>query len=173
MNSLNPLTVALEVIKPADGSRVVRDNRHTVLFGQPPEVLKGLLLQKIHTLDTLVLIDSAERDGSLLNNLEFPLYYFLFVGNGLQENSKLNLVGDKDSIARILRLLQLTLLGPSEQELVRWQTPEWLQQEWLLASRYLALKDDRGQIRSVASFFNIVPFENDEADVGHFRIRRN
>lgn len=172
MNSLNPLPAVIDIIKPADGSRVVRDGAHTVLFGQPPEVLKGLLLQKVHSLDTLVLIDTPERDGSLLNNLEFPLYYFLFMGKGLQEGSKLNLVGYRDDIARVLRLLQLTLLGPSQQELVRWQTPEWLQQEWLLASRYLALKDARGQIRSVESFFNIVPFDNDAADVGHFHIRR-
>ncbi len=65
--------MALETIKPADGSRVVRDDTHAVLFGQPPEVLKGLLLKQIRSIDTLVLIDTRERDGSLLNNLEFPL----------------------------------------------------------------------------------------------------
>ncbi|MES2605748.1 MAG: cyclic nucleotide-binding domain-containing protein [Pseudomonadota bacterium] len=164
---MNSLTMAMEVIKPADGSRVVRDATHTVLFGQPPEVLKGLLLKKIHTLDTLVLIDTREQDGSLLNNLEFPLYYFLFVGKGLQTGSRLNLVGHKDDIGRVLRLLQLTLLGPSKAELQHWQTPEWLQ-----ASGYLALKDEKGNARSVESFFNIIPFENDEADVGHFHLRR-
>jgi hypothetical protein len=74
--------MSLEIIKPADGSRIVSDGTHSVLFGQPPEVLKGLLLKKIHSFDTLVLIDTRERDGSLLNNLEFPLYYFLFFGNG-------------------------------------------------------------------------------------------
>ena len=51
----------LEIIKPADGSRVVRDIGHTVLFGQPPEVLKGLLLKQVHNIDTLVLIDTREQ----------------------------------------------------------------------------------------------------------------
>jgi hypothetical protein len=37
----------LEIIKPADGSRVVIDSDDTesILIGQPPEVLKGLLLK--------------------------------------------------------------------------------------------------------------------------------
>jgi hypothetical protein len=92
--------MALETIKPADGSRVVRDDTHAVLFEQPPEVLKGLL-----------------------NNLEFPLYYFLFIGKGTQSGTRLNLVGDAAEIVRVLRLLQLTLLGPVQTELQRWGTP--------------------------------------------------
>ena len=115
--------MALETIKPADGSRVVRDDTHAVLFGQPPEVLKGLLLKQIRSIDTLVLTDTRERDGSLLNNLEFPLYYFLFIGKGTQSGTRLNLVGDAAEIARVLRLLQLTLLGPVQTELQRWGTP--------------------------------------------------
>ncbi|HEY0961532.1 MAG TPA: hypothetical protein VGE69_04170, partial [Pseudomonadales bacterium] len=102
----------LEVIKPADGSRVVRGGTEAVLIGQPPEVLKGLLLAGIPTFDTLVLTSCKERDGSLLNNLEFPLYYFLFMGSGLRDGKKLNLVGEAGDIGRVLRLLRLTLVGP-------------------------------------------------------------
>ncbi len=162
-----------EIIKPADGSRVVRDGEHTLLFGQPPEVLKGLLLKAIKHIDTLVLIDTREQDGSLLNNLEFPLYYFLFVGKGSEPGARLNLVGDADEISRVLRLLQLTLLGPTVEELQRWQTPEWLQQEWLQAARYLALKKPDGRIRDVQDFFNVIPFRHGEAEVGPFRIRHS
>ncbi len=161
----------LEIIKPADGSRVVRDAEHTILFGQPPEVLKGLLLKQVRNIDTLVLIDTREQDGSLLNNLEFPLYYFLFVGKGSQPGAKLNLVGDAGEISRILRLLQLTLLGPSQAELQRWQTPQWLQREWLQAAQFLALKGPDGRVREISSFFNVIAFNNDEAQVGNFTIR--
>ena len=161
----------MELIKPADGSRVVRDVGHTVLFGQPPEVLKGLLLKKIQHVDTLVLIDTREQDGSLLNNLEFPLYYFLFVGKG-RSGARLNLVGDADEIDRVLRLMELTLLGPSEQELQGWHTPQWLQREWLQASLHLALKKADGSVREVRDFFNLIPFVADAASVGPLQITR-
>ena len=85
----------LDVSKPADGSRVVIYGKESLLIGQPPEVLKGLLLKAIPTFNTLVLIDSKEKDGSLLNNLEFPLYFFLFMSNGLASGNKLNLVGGR------------------------------------------------------------------------------
>jgi hypothetical protein len=83
-----------EVLTPAQGSRVVRDDDGVILFGQPPEVLKGILVSDIDTFDTLVLTDVKEKDGSLLNNLEFPIYFFLFVINGLAKGERLNLVGE-------------------------------------------------------------------------------
>ena len=159
-----------EVLKPADGSRVVRDGVETVLLGQPPEVLKGLLLQKITSFDTLVLPDSKERDGSLLNNLEFPLYFFLFIGQGLKNHKKLNLVGEAEDIGRILHLLHLTLLGPTRANLEQWGTPPEISREWLAASEYLALKDENGKVRAVESFFNQIPFNNGQAQAGRFLI---
>lgn len=160
----------LEIIKPADGSRVVRDQLQSVLIGQPPEVLKGLLLNEIHQFDTLVLTDCAERDGSLLNNLEFPLYFFLFMGNGLKQGKRLNLVGHADAISRALRLLRLTLLGPSSAELKAWKTPAATQAEWLAAAQFLALKDGAGEIRQIESFFNLLPYQNGKVDTGYFQI---
>ena len=160
----------LNSIKPADGSRVVWDSQEAVLFGQPPEVLKGLLLEGIERIDTLVLIETCERDGSLLNNLEFPLYFFLFMGDGLARGRKLNLVGYPDAISRALRHLRLTLLGPTAQELAEWHTPPALQQEWLAASRHLALKDKDGGVRDVTSFFNLIPFEDGRASTTHLSI---
>ena len=162
--------MSLETIKPADGSRVVSDGKEAVLIGQPPEVLKGLLLKKIFRFDTLVLTDCKERDGSLLNNLEFPLYYFLFMGNGLKEGRRLNLVGEADDISRILRLLRLTLLGPSKQELESWGTPPRLQQEWLAAAQHLALKNAQGEIRPVEDYFNAIPLVDGAAHTPRFRI---
>ncbi len=160
----------LETIKPADGSRVVSDGKETVLIGQPPEVLKGLLLKNILRFDTLVLTDWKERDGSLLNNLEFPLYYFLFMGNGLKDGRKLNLVGESADITRIMRLLRLTLLGPSKQELESWGTDPHLQREWLAASQHLALKNAQGGIRQVEDYFEAVPLIDGVAYTPRFRI---
>jgi CRP-like cAMP-binding protein/ribonuclease BN (tRNA processing enzyme) len=160
----------LEIIKPADGSRVVRDALQTIIFGQPPEVLKGLLLRNIQSFDTLVLVDSKARDGSLLNNLEFPLYYFLFMGGGFAAGRRINLVGDATDIRRVMRLLHLTLLGPNREELQAWGTDETLREEWLGAAEFLALKDADGAPRQVESFFNIIPFTDDVATVDHMKI---
>jgi len=163
--------MTFEVMKPADGSRLVRYGDHSVLIGQPPEVLKGLLLLGIGSFDTLVLADIKEKDGSLLNNVEFPLYHFLFMGDGLTSGRKLKLVGDAEDIGRILRLLRLTLLGPTKQELGAWQTEPDLVREWLAASNALALKDAQGRVRAVESFFDVIPFTGHLAQAGGFRIR--
>ena len=70
---------------PAQGSRIVSGGNDVILFGQPPEVLKGLLVSGVTGFETLVLTDVREKDGSLTNNLEFPIYFFLFVMNGLSQ----------------------------------------------------------------------------------------
>jgi hypothetical protein len=143
-----------------------------ILFAQPPEVLKGLLREGITSFDTLVLSDIREKKGALLNNLEFPLYFFLFIAKGLREKRKLNLVGSRDSISQAMRLLRFTLLGPSREELDKWHTEESLKQEWLAVAEALAIKNDAGKIRQVDDFFNLIPFENNMAVAGKFAIER-
>ena len=149
---------SLRVSIPATGSRFVSNGEQGILFGQPPEVLKGLLINGIESFDTLVLLDTKEKDGSLTNNLEFPFYFFLFVSNGLSEGRKLNLVGDEESISQALRLLRLTLLGPTEPELLSWGTCAEIRKEWLGVSEALALVDQNGAPRPVEDFFNLNQF---------------
>ena len=93
------------LIQPCLGSRLYEDDHGSILVGQPPEVLKGLLLHGVNNFDTLVLPDIKEKGGSLTNNLEFPLYFFLFVTNGLSEGRRLNLVGEDEDLSHALRLL--------------------------------------------------------------------
>jgi len=159
-----------KILTPAPGCRIVTDETEIVLFAQPPEVLKGLLREKITNFDTLVLTDIREKDGALLNNLEFPLYFFLFMARGLAENRKLNLVGHSDAISQAMRLLRFTLLGPTRAELDRWHTDEALKTEWLEVSQALAIKDDKGEVIPADGYFNLVPFENGIAVAGAFVI---
>ncbi len=161
-----------QILTPAPGSRIVKDEADVILFGQPPEVLKGLLREGITSFDTLVLTDVKEKNGSLLNNLEFPFYFFLFIARGLDEHRKINLVGDKESISQALRLLRFTLFGPTSEELEKWQAPQELSDEWLAVSEYLALKDDKGRIIPVEDFFNLIPYENNMAVTGGLAIER-
>ena len=159
-----------QILTPAPGCRIVTDDTDTVLFGQPPEVLKGLLREKITHFETLVLTDIREKNGSLLNNLEFPLYFFLFIARGLAEKRKLNLIGHPEAISHAMRLLRFTLLGPSRAELDKWRTDDALKQEWLDVSEALAIKDDKGKVVPVEDFFNLIPFENSLAVAGDLAI---
>ena len=159
-----------QIFIPASGCRIVTDESETALFGQPPEVLKGLLREKITNFDTLVLTDVREKNGSLLNNLEFPLYFFLFIARGLAENRKLNLIGDPETISQAMRLLRFTLLGPTRSELDKWHTDKALKREWLKVSEALAIKDGNGKVRPVDDFFNLIPFEDNLAVAGDLAI---
>ncbi|MCP4490335.1 MAG: cyclic nucleotide-binding domain-containing protein [Gammaproteobacteria bacterium] len=161
-----------QILKPAPGCRVVTGASEVVLFGQPPEVLKGLLREGIRSFDTLVLTDIREKNGSLLNNLEFPFYFFLFYANGFAENRKINLVGDANTISQALRLLRFTLFGPTRSELEDWLTEEGQRDEWLEISRYLALKNKSGEVIPVEGFFNCLPFVNDKTMAGELKIER-
>ncbi|MDA1369592.1 MAG: cyclic nucleotide-binding domain-containing protein [Proteobacteria bacterium] len=158
------------LIQPCMGSRLYEDDHGSILVGQPPEVLKGLLLHGVSNFDTLVLPDIKEKGGSLTNSLEFPLYFFLFVSNGLAEGRRLNLVGESVDISHALRLLRITLFGPTRKELDSWKTPPALRDEWLAASEELALKDKRGKTIPVEDFFNLCPFKNGSVDIGKQRI---
>jgi CRP-like cAMP-binding protein len=160
----------LEILTPADGSRIVRDDSSVILFGQPPEVLKGLIIQNITSFETLVLTDIREKDGSLLNNLEFPIYFFLFVAHGLSEGRKINLVGEADHISQVLRLLRYTLIGPTREELQDWKTDPGLQSEWLAACEALALLDRKGKAIPVEGFFNPMPFVDGRVEIDDFTI---
>jgi hypothetical protein len=161
-----------KILTPAPGSRIVTDDSEVILFGQPPEVLKGLLREGISSFDTLVLPDIREKNGSLLNNLEFPIYFFLFYSKGLAEKRKINLVGDARSISQALRLLRFTLFGPTRAELDSWQTNEALKEEWLGVSEALAIKDGADRAIPIEDLFNQVPFENGIAVAGDFAIER-
>ena len=138
-----------KILTPAPGSRIVKDQAEVALFGQPPEVLKGLLREGITGFDTLVLADIKEKNGSLLNNLEFPFYFFLFFAKGLAENRKINLVGDRESISQALRLLRLTLFGPTREELEQWKTPDELKTEFFKKLAEKIIAKSNGQIKQI------------------------
>ena len=161
-----------QIFTPAQGSRIVRDEEEVILFAQPPEVLKGLLREGMTRFDTLVLSDIREKNDSLMNNLEFPLYFFLFVARGLADNRKINLVGDADAISQAMRMLRFSLMGPTAKELEKWHTEKDLKEEWLAVSNALLLKDSGGKALSIDEFFNPVPFENNLAVTGDFAIQR-
>ena len=158
------------IFSPAGGSRVVAGQTDVVLFGQPPEVLKALLSNDIPSFNTLVLTDIREKDGSLTNNLEFPLYFFLFYAGGHAAGRRLALVGEEADISQAIRLLRFTLTGPVDRELKHWGTAPELKKEWLQVAEALALKDGDGKTIAVEDFFDIRPFVNGKAQLSELEI---
>ncbi len=158
------------VLIPAEASRVVQDDQTVVLVGQPPEILKNLLINNITHFDAMLMTDIKEKDGSLLNNLEFPFYFFVFVAKGLEQGRKIKLVGEDTDISHALRLLRLTLMGPTRAELDAWGTESELKEEWLAVSEALALPDDDGKPIPIEGFFEVIPFVNGRAQVGTLQI---
>ncbi len=141
-----------------------------VLFGQPPEVITRPVRHGIHRLDTLVLRDSRERGDVLLSNLEFPLYHFLFISNGLQEGRKLRLVGRRSQIEQMMEVLRLTLPGPTRDELVHWNTAPEVREEWVNASEHFALKHKSGDVIHVQEFFETHELDDGPVDVDGVKI---
>lgn len=159
------------VIRPAAGARLVSGDQDVVLFGQPPEVLKGLLLNEVSSFNGLVLTDTREIGGSLTNNLEFPLYFYLFLTDAYTRGRRLALVGTERDISHVIRLLRFTLTGPIKAELDKWGTPSGRKREWLQVADVLAFKDPNGNVVPVEDFFDIRPFENDSCQLDELTIR--
>ena len=158
------------VLIPAEASRVVQDDKTVVLVGQPPEILKNLLINRITNFDAMLLTDIKEKHGALLNNLEFPFYFFVFIAKGLEQGRKIKLIGEEADISHALRLMRLTLTGPTREELDRWGTEAGLKEEWLAVSDALAVKDKQGLPMPIEDFFEAVPFTSGRAVIDSLQI---
>ena len=159
----------IDLITPAAGSRLVVAGEQSLVFGQPPEVLKGMKRCGHENFTGLVLIDTRERDGSLMNHVEFLLYHFLFNLNGHASGEKIALIGDLQAIRQLKRLLKITLLGPDASQLEQWGNAE-SGQEWLAVSEHSALRGLNGQRLSVDDLFKDYPFVAGEVDLGFLRV---
>ena len=160
----------IEIITPATGSRLVQAAGLSLLVGQPPEVLKGIKLSGHDHFHGILLIDSRERDGSLMNHVEFLLYHFLFNLGGYAKGEKLLLIGDAQAIKQAKRLMKITLLGPDPDQFRQWQSDPLVAKEWLEVSEDAALKGPDQQILNVDDFFETLTFSSDQVQIGELLI---
>ena len=160
----------IDLITPASGSRLVTAGDQTLVFGQPPEVLKGMKRCGQEHFTGLVLIDTRERDGSLMNHVEFLLYHFLFNLDGHASGEKIALIGEHQTIQQLKRLLKITLLGPDSSQLEQWGIEPELAREWLAVSERSALRGSNGQRLAVDDLFKDYPFEAGSVVLGPLRI---
>ncbi|MDG1112786.1 MAG: cyclic nucleotide-binding domain-containing protein [Pseudomonadales bacterium] len=160
----------IDIIKPASGSRLIQAAGHSVLVGQPPEVLKGLKLSGCEHFDGVLLIDTRERDGSLMNHVEFLLYHFLFDLGGYARGEKLLLIGNIQAIKQAKRLMKITLLGPDPEQFERWGSEPILAKEWLGIAEDAALRGPDQAILTVDDFFTTHTFVDDQVQIGDLLI---
>ncbi|MGA1757206.1 MAG: cyclic nucleotide-binding domain-containing protein [Pseudomonadales bacterium] len=163
MNS-NTHQTSIDSYAPASGSILVKAGDVYFLVGQPPEVLKGLMRHSVDTIHALVLTDTREHDGSLLHNVEFMLYHFLFVSQGLSRGEKLALIGPQPVLDQVRRIIQITLLGPDEHQLVEWGTEKEQRDEWLAVAQATALKSDQDTVLTVDDLLSYHPFTDDQTE---------
>lgn len=142
---------------------VLVEAEKTVLFGCPPEIIKAIMKRSLPFPEAVVLPDIPYRYGVVQNATEFVLYYFLFMANNYNSGKKLVIAGRREDVDNNLKLLRLSLLGPTKREyLSMGDSPHFgrLYQE----SRALSLKDPQGREYAIEDLVSPLYFENDRLD---------
>lgn len=168
---ISELLIYMQVIDLLPGVKIAvnrtknEENRFSVLFGVPPEVVKFIMLQKLDFPEYIVLPDTKHRFGTLQNSTEFTLYFFLFVQGNFFKGKKLNIIGTRKHLKANRELLRLTLLGPTQAEYDEIGSNPVFQQLYR-ESRAISLKNKDGKEYSIDDFVNFIPFESGKCKVG-------
>ena len=132
-----------------------------ILFGCPPEILKRILAQHLPMPDTVVVPRKLAHFHSSQSSLEFPLYHFLFVQRGMERNRRFQVVASASQCDGLEKLLRVTVVGPSVEEMIKAGSPELIAKEIFQETNFLSLKNPKTQeqyeIREMINFF---PVEN-------------
>lgn len=151
----------MHVEKLMPGAYLITHQHHHILVGFPPEIVKVFLSRKLPIPTCWLLPDRKIFQGISQYSTEFPFYYFLFFSSPPKRPEKLTIIGTPNDLQINLNILRSALLGPSTEEMLRWQiAPEiatFLQKE----IDSLALKDKNGKILPVEAVLNQIPLDKD------------
>ncbi len=132
-----------------EGAFLVESEQGSVLLGCPPEMIKLIQQKKLTVPDTIVLSDRLYAGNSSQTAIEFFLYHFMFIQQGLAEGRKLRIFVSERQIKKLTEMLRVTLLGPTLQEMLEsGQSEEWSQQ-LIKESTHLAVKNKAGKIYQI------------------------
>lgn len=145
----------------------------SVLFGCPSEALKAMKLRGKEMPVNIVLPEKFYYGGIVQANLEFPVYNFLFVQGRFFKGEKLRIIGEKDQLRRIRELLELCVLGPTEDEMIAWGASSEMAGEQVRVASELGLKNPNGSLAQINDMIEFVEFKNDEAYAGKLKIKNN
>jgi hypothetical protein len=150
---------AVQVHKLTEGSYLFCSPQGNILFGCPPEILKRVLASHLPMPDTVVVPEKLHHFHSSQASLEFPLYHFLFVQRGLERERRFQVVATGSQCKGLEELLRITVVGPTEQEMVQAGLNGGLAKEIAQETTYLSLKNQKTDapytIGEMINFFSL------------------
>ena len=148
----------------AEGTFLFCSPQGNILFGCPPEVLKRILSAHLPMPDTVVVPEKLTHLHSSQASLEFPLYHFLFVQRGLDRERRFQVLALPDQCKTLAELLRVTVLGPSDKEMVAAGTPAAAAKELFGELTYMALKNPatKGKPYRIEEMINFLPLQPEE-----------
>ncbi|MEK7512355.1 MAG: cyclic nucleotide-binding domain-containing protein [Patescibacteria group bacterium] len=152
-----------EVYEKMPGCKIVFRPEGSIMLGCPSEVLKLLtkLGSSLGVPKIIILPAYFFQHGVNQAALEFILYHFLFIQGGFFKGEKFTLIGTADQISRMRAILELSLNGPTREQMESWKTPEKTIQQVLKLSYHFGLKKPgTNQLATIDSLVDFVELNN-------------
>ena len=146
-----------------EGAWLFSSPQGNILFGCPPEILKRILASHLPMPDTVVVSEKLHHLHSSQASLEFPLYHFLFVQRGLDRNRRFQIVATPLQCRGIEDLLRVTVVGPTDKEMIKSGTAKELAEEIFQETVHLSLKNpNTGKPFAIKEMINFHPLKDGE-----------
>ncbi|MFN3651300.1 MAG: MBL fold metallo-hydrolase [Armatimonadota bacterium] len=154
----------MEVVPVLDSTHaVITPGGTSILVGAPPEVLKLLIQGGVPRPSAVVLPpDPLFCYGINQASFDFLLYYHLFGPGGRRPRGPFTVVCDRGQLSRVETLVRHMLRGPSEAELIAWDTPPALRRQLL---REMRLVSGETSLRPLAELAQVLPFQGERAQL--------
>ena len=148
-------THAYSINKLTEGAYLVCTPQGNILFGCPPEILKRIMVSHLPMPETVVLPETLHHYHSSQASLEFPLYHFLFVQRGLERKRSFQVIANKKQCKGLENLLRVTVVGPSDKEMVQAGLDKQRAKDLFQETSHLALKNgDTGKVLTIPEIIN-------------------
>ena len=140
------------------GCQIAETSIGSIMAGAPSEIIKLLSKQQIELPSIHIIPNIFYQYGVLQAAYEFPLYSFLFMLGKFFKGEKMILVGQQEQLVQIKKALQITLLGPTEQQYKEWAIPVEEANQLLKISHHISLKKADGTIAQIDDMIEFIPF---------------
>ncbi len=162
----------IQIQKLMPGAEIISTGGHQIAVGFPEEVVKAWMKAKIQPTAWLV-PDVRSASGVVQWALEFPLYYALFIQGLFAAGKKVQVVTRRSDWPALLESLRLTLLGPSQKEMIEAGVSEARAGRIARESEHLALKTPKGKVAQIEDFLEPHFFDEEGmVELDGLRMRR-
>ena len=134
-----------------------------MLYGEEAHEIDRILASHLPMPDTVVVAEKLHHFHSSQASLEFPLYHFLFVQRGLDRNRRFQIVATPPQCKGIEDLLRVTVVGPTDKEMIKSGTEKSLAEEIFQETVHLSLKNpNTGKPFAIKEMINFHPLNDGE-----------